>query len=113
MLKKSIFAVLLIANTSLCLAGTVTGGAWKPNGCGPEPAAPVLKLDSEDAYNNSVKEVNDWQQKAQSYNNCLIKEANVDNDVITKSANAQQNRFKSIADKIKTDFTAAKAKLGG
>ncbi len=51
---------------------------------------PVIDQSSVDAYNQSVKAINDWQQKANAYNGCLIKEANADNTLIANSANGEQ-----------------------
>jgi len=48
-------------------AGTITNGVWLPSGCGTEPVVPVIDQNSVDAYNQSVKAINDWQQKANTY----------------------------------------------
>jgi len=92
-------------------AGTITNGAWSPSGCGTEPAVPVIDQSSVDAYNQSVKAINDWQQKANAYNGCLIKEANADNALIANSANDEQVRLKSAIEKIQAETAAAKAQL--
>ena len=71
----------------------------------------VIEKSSVDAFNNSVKVINEWQQKANAYNGCLIKEANVDNALIANTANEEQARFRAAIEKIKAETEAAKAKL--
>jgi hypothetical protein len=82
-----------------------------PSGCGTEPAVPVIDQSSVDAYNQSVKAINDWQQKANTYNGCLIKEANVDNTLIANSANDEQARLRAAIEKLQAETAAVKAKL--
>ncbi len=103
-------AILLSVN-SVSFAGTIANGVWSPSACGTEPVAPAIEQDSIDAYNKSVKAINDWQTKAQAFNECVINEANADNAIIAKTANDQQSRLHGILDKIKSDMVAAKAKL--
>ena len=38
----------------------------------------VIEKSSVDTFNNSVKVINEWQQKANAYNTCLINEAKAD-----------------------------------
>lgn len=112
MIQKIFFtAVITVASISNGAAGTISNGAWSPGGCGIEPAAPVIEQSSVDAYNNSVKAINEWQQKANAYNTCLINEANADNALIAKTANEEQSRLRSAMEKIKAETDAAKAKL--
>jgi hypothetical protein len=92
-------------------AGTITNQVWTPSGCGTEPIAPAIESDSIETYNKSIKAINDWQVKAQAFNECVIKEANTDSALIANSANAQQKRLRSVLDKIKTDMDAAKTSL--
>lgn len=92
-------------------AGTLSGGRWSAAGCGQEPAAPAIESSSADAYNRSLKRAREWQQQAQAYNNCVVQEANGDNEVIAKAANAQQARFKAAVNEIQTKATEIKAKL--
>jgi hypothetical protein len=73
--------------------------------------APVIEQSSVDTYNKSVKAINEWQQKANTYNSCLINEANADNALIAKTANEEQSQLKAVMEKIKADTDAAKAKL--
>ena len=114
MIQKTFFtAVIMVATASVGTAGTITNGTWSPSGCGTVPAVPVIEQRSVDAYNKSVKAINEWQQKANAYNSCVINEANTDNALIAKTANEEQSRFRAVIDKIKVDSTAAKAKVDG
>lgn len=92
-------------------AGTLSGGHWSAAGCGQEPVPPAIESSNADAYNRSLKRVREWQQKAQAYNNCVVQEANGDNEAIAKAANAQQARFKAAVNEIQTKATEIKAKL--
>lgn len=111
MIKRLFFTAAMLSATASCIAGTITNGVWSPSGCGTEPAVPVIDQDSVDAYNQSVKAINDWQQKANAYNGCLIKEANADNILIANAANDEQARLRTSIEKIQAETTAAKAKL--
>ena len=112
MTQRTLFAAaIMVATVSVGTAGTITSGAWSPSGCGTEPVIPVIEQSSVDAYNKSVKAINEWQQKANTYNACLINEANADNALIAKTANEEQSRLRAAIEKIKTDTDAAKAKL--
>jgi hypothetical protein len=112
MIQRTIFTMaILLAAVSVGTAGTITNGVWSASGCGTEPVAPAIEQDSIDAYNRSIKAINDWQVKAQAFNECEIKEANADSALIAKTANEQQSRLRSVLDKIKNDMDAAKAKL--
>lgn len=72
---------------------------------------PVIEQRSVDAFNKSVNVINEWQQKANAYNTCLINEANADNALIAKTANEEQSRFRAAIEKIRTYTDVAKAKL--
>ncbi len=112
MIQRIFFtAAIMLATVSAGTAGTITNGKWSPSGCGTEPVVPVIEQSSVDAYNKSVKAINEWQQKANTYNTCLINEANADNALIAKTANEEQSRLRAAIEKIKTETTAAKAKL--
>ncbi len=111
MIKQLFFAAAMMLTTVSATAGTITNGTWLPSGCGTEPVVPVIELDNVDVYNQSVKAINDWQQKANAYNGCLIKEANADNALIANSANDEQARLKAAIEKIQAETAAAKAKL--
>jgi hypothetical protein len=111
MIKRLFFAAAIMLNAASGMAGTITNGTWLPSGCGTEPALPVIDETSVDTYNQSVKAINEWQQKANAYNGCLIKEANADNALIANSANDEQARLKASIEKIQAETAAAKAKL--
>ena len=112
MLQKTFFtAVILVAAASVGTAGTISNGAWSPSACGTEPEVPVIEQDSVESYSQSIKTIDEWQQKAYAYNSCVINEANADNAVIVKTANEKQNKLRATVEKIKTDTDAAKAKL--
>ena len=111
MIKRLFFAAAMMLTAVSGMAGTIMNGIWSPSGCGTEPVVPVIDQGSVDAYNRSVKAINDWQQKANTYNGCLIKEANADNSLIANSANDEQTRLRAAIEKIQTETTAAKAKL--
>ncbi|MFZ2168034.1 MAG: hypothetical protein WAW61_00190 [Methylococcaceae bacterium] len=101
----------MLATVSAGTAGTITNETWSPSACGTEPVVPVIEQGSVDAYNKSVKAINEWQQKANAYSTCLINEANADNALIAKIANEEQSRLRMAIEKIKTDMDAAKLKL--
>lgn len=111
MIKRLFFTAAMLSATVSGIAGTITNGVWSPSGCGTEPTVPVVDQDNVDAYNQSVKAINDWQQKANSYNSCLIKEANADNTLIANAANDEQARLRAAIEKIQAETAAAKAKL--
>ncbi len=111
MIKRLFFAAAIMFTAVSGTAGTITNGTWSPSGCGAEPVVPVIDQSSVETYNQSVKAINDWQQKANTYNNCLINEANADNSLIANSANDEQARLRAAIEKIQAETTAAKAKL--
>ena len=112
MIQRSfITAAIMVATVSVGSAGTISNGAWSPSGCGIEPVAPFVEQDSVDAYNRSIKTINEWQQKASTYNTCVIDEANTDNALIAKTATEEQKKFRATVERIKTATDAAKAKL--
>lgn len=91
-------------------AGNLSNGQWQPTGCGQKSPKPTFNTQDVDGYNKSVKEVMAWQGKTQEYYNCLVKEANTDNDHIAKSANAAQEEFRNEINQLKKDAETAKAK---
>jgi hypothetical protein len=106
-------AVLFTASISVCSAGTINKGVWIPNGCGAEPTPIAVNQTTVDAYNKSVKQINDWQQKLSNYSACVVKEANDDNAAIAKTANDKQAKLQAMSDKVHADTEAAKVKLEG
>lgn len=106
--------VACAALTLACIAsqaGTVTAGQWTPNNCGPKPVAPVLDLSSPDAYNKSVDGVNTYRLAIRPYLDCLVKEANSDIAITSKSATAAQVAAKEANDKISADVKLADEKF--
>jgi len=111
MVNRLFFAAALMFTAVSATAGTLSNGSWSPANCSTEPAVPAIDQSSVDAYNQSVKAINEWQQKATAYNSCLIKEANTDNAIIANAANDEQARLRAAIEKIQAETTAAKAKL--
>jgi len=112
MIKTTYFTVLLIiASVSVSTAGSINNNNWAPSACGNEPEVPVIKQDNIETYNQSIKSINEWQLAANTYNTCVVNEANADNALIARIANEKQNKFRSVVEKIKVDTDAAKALL--
>ncbi len=101
--------LILLAYTS-SHAGTLTNGTWTPSSCGERPVVPNMIGDSIDKFNKSLKAANSWQERANTYNVCMVEEANADNGVISKTANELQEKFQAEVDKINKE--AAKLKAG-
>ncbi|SCX89039.1 hypothetical protein SAMN05216420_101237 [Nitrosospira sp. Nl5] len=99
-------AVMFAAN-----AGTLDNGNWSPSGCGAMPEAPNVNASSVDTLNKSIAAVNDWQKQLQTYDECMIKEANADAAAISNAANAQQVRYREASAKINAELTAASDKF--
>lgn len=59
----------------------------------------------------SVAAINDWQHQGRVYFECLIKEANADNNVIAESANGEQATYRQSVETVGTAAEAAKKKL--
>jgi hypothetical protein len=92
-------------------AGSLANGQWQPANCGQKPPSPAIKTSSVEDFNQSIKDINAWQAKAQEYYNCIVKEANVDNQIIATSANAAQDEFKNEVKRIQQEADAGKAKV--
>ncbi|MEQ1635533.1 MAG: hypothetical protein ABL903_02505 [Methylococcales bacterium] len=102
---------ILVSPFSLGNAGILASDIWTPSNCGERPTVPVIADKNADAFNQSVKVINEWQKKVNDYNACVVKEANLDNDRIAKAANAEQAKFNQEIEKMKNDIAAAKNKL--
>ena len=102
------FAVMFAAN-----AGTLNDGSWSPSGCGAMPEAPNVNSNNVDSLNRSITAVNDWQKQLQTYDECIIREANADTAAISSAANAQQVRYREVSAKINAELVAGRDKLGG
>ncbi len=104
-------AISMCCTAGAANAGTLVKGNWVPADCGAKPAVPSVDDRDVDAYNKSVAAINDWQQKARAYYECLIKEANADNNVIADTANREQAEYRETVGKIGSAVEAAKKKL--
>lgn len=109
---------LILLTTILCpllnlevFAGNLANGQWQAANCGLKPASPQIDTKSVDGYNQSIKGINSWQSKAQEYYSCIVKEANIDNQVIATTANSAQGEFKSEVNRIQKEAEAGKAKV--
>jgi hypothetical protein len=110
--KSRLFiAVLMCLAASAAHAGTLVNGNWTPAGCGVKPEAPTIDAQDVDAYNKSVAAINEWQQQARTYYDCLIKEANADNAAIADTANREQGGYREVVEKVGAAAEAAKKKL--
>ncbi len=94
-------------------AGTLNNGGWSSSGCGAMPEAPKINLNSVDTLNQSIVAVNDWQKQLQTYDDCMIKEANADTAAISNAANVQQTRYREASTKINAELSAGRDKFGG
>lgn len=92
-------------------AGVLVNGSWQPSGCGAKPAPPKIDARDVDTFNKSVAAINDWQQQAKVYFECLIKEANADNNTIAESANREQADYRQTVETMAAEADAAKKKL--
>lgn len=90
-------------------AGSFMNGQWHATNCSLKPPAPAINTKSVDDFNQSIKDINTWQAKAQEYYNCLVKEANIDNEIIAKSANIAQEEFCNEVSRIQKEADAGKA----
>lgn len=104
---------VLAASLPLLAAEAGAAEAWKPETCGTEPAAPHIDLSSIAKYNDSVKQVAEYQKAAQAYNTCVRKEAKAKIDAINEGATAIQKRIWDNFDRYGTAFKAAEKKFSG
>ncbi len=104
-------AVLMVYVSNSVSAGTLVNSNWVPAGCGVKPEAPLISDKDVESYNKSVAAINEWQQQARVYYECLIKEANADNTVIADTANREQGEYRKTVEKIGAAVDAAKKKL--
>lgn len=93
-------------------AGTLDNGNWSPSGCGTLSEAPAVDSSNIDAINQSIAAVNEWQKQIQSYDECMIREANADTSTIANSANAKQTQYREASKKINADAAAGREKFG-
>jgi len=108
----AVTTVLLLQMPAITHAGTLTNGEWTPSSaCGEKPVPPSVVDHDADAYNRSVGAINQWQQQANTYFECLINEANKDNKSIADKANHEQTEYKQTFESISAALDAAKKKL--
>lgn len=111
---KSMFSWALFAThfISTAVAGTLSDSNWVPSeACGEKPVVPVLKGSNIESYNKSVLAINEWQKKANTYYECLVKEANADNSLIAETVNREQQAYRQAVEQIAEKVTTAKKKL--
>ena len=101
----------MLAVTFAVNAGTLDNGNWSPSGCGKLSEAPAVDSSSIDTINQSIAAVNEWQKQVQSYDECMIKEANADTATIANSANAQQTQYREASKKVNADAAAGREKF--
>lgn len=98
--------------TTTLHAGTLANSTWTPSGaCGAKPDEPVIDDSDVEAYNKSVAAINEWQQSARRYYECLIKEANVDNALIADTANREQALYRQAVESLGAKAEATKKRL--
>ena len=100
-----------LATTFTANAGVLKDGGWSASGCGTMPEAPVIDSSSADAFNQSVRKLNDWQKQIQTYHDCMVKEANADSSAINQTATQEQARINEAVEKMNEEVTAAKKKV--
>jgi len=110
MKAQLIFFVLLLSVNSVH-AGSLINGSWTPSHCNQKPDAPVINDQNVEIFNKSVAAINQWQQQSKSYYECLINEANADNNIIANSANQAQRTFHDAVEKMSKEVDSAKKKL--
>jgi hypothetical protein len=111
-MKLSKFLMFVLCLVSLnAQAGNLMNGQWQAANCGQKPPSPTINTKSVDAFNQSIKDINAWQAKAQEYYNCIVKEANIDNQIIATTANSAQDEFKNEVNRIQKEAEAGKAKV--
>ena len=103
MKKSLLFFFLILLTPTSSSAGTLINGAWSPSGCGEKPEPPIIESASAEKFNQSVDAINEWQDRALKYNSCLIKEANADSELITKTANDVLVNMQKEIDRVVTE----------
>lgn len=112
-MKKSylFIAAMIIGVIGSADAGTLVNGNWAPAGCGVKPVAPQIDGKDVETFNKSVAAINEWQQQARVYFECLVKEANADNAAIAEAANREQAGYRESVENVGAAAEAAKKKL--
>lgn len=109
-MKIGVFMMLSLLS-SYSLAGSIANGNWQPSACGQLTPAPQIGDQDAKAFNKSMDAINQWQQQAQQYFECMVKEANSDNAVIAESANRLQSAHQKTIEALNLSIDAAEKKL--
>jgi len=104
--------LLLVACTTTS-AGNLSKGTWTPSGCGSKPEAPVIDGSSIDAFNSSVATLKEWQQNSKVYFDCMVKEANADNNTIADTATNAQAKYREEIERVSQEADAIGKQLNG
>ena len=111
-MKQCLFSLIILLMTfTVANAGTLVNGNWSPATCGEKPEPPVIDATSPESFNRSVDAINEWQDRALTYNSCLIEEANADNDLIAETANRAQDEFRNMIDRINAEAEVVRDKI--
>jgi hypothetical protein len=92
-------------------AGVLGPEGWGPAGCGEFPQTPIVDSSNAEAFNKSIGAINEWQKQLQTYNDCMVKEANADSTAINKGASATQTRINAEIEKVNHDATTGRKKV--
>ena len=111
MLRRIMLGGLLWLTVAPVMAGALKDGAWVPSGCEKTMDPTVVDTTSADSYNASVKALNAWQQTAQAYDDCVVKEANADAALIAESVKVGQGKVKELMTKINKQLDDGRALL--
>lgn len=109
--KLHFFTLALLLVGATANAGALKNGKWTTSNCGAMPDVPALDDSSVDAYNNTITATNMWQQQATAYLDCMVKEANADNNAIADAANKEQDNYRQTANMLKATLSEAGARL--
>ena len=104
-------AIIIASAPWAVFAGSINDGKWSPTGCGDNPPAPIIDAGSVEAFNQSLVAISDWQLKSRAYIQCLVNEANTDNQLIANSANQVQTDFREKLEKLSAEAKAGSKAL--
>ena len=106
-----LIGLVLVLLCNVAAAGILENGGWAPAKCGDKPNPPTIADQDVDSFNKSVKALNEWQQQAKTYFECMVNEANADSAAIANSANSRQAEYRQSFERISAAVDAAKKKL--
>lgn len=104
---------LLLLACTVANAGSLSKGTWTPSSCGSKPDAPVIDGSSVDTYNSSIAAIREWQQTSKVYFDCLVKEANADNNTIADTATKEQAKYREEIDRLSQEAESVSKQLNG